>query len=104
MRDVKKEDGAKRPEDAGMLIDMALNDQHISQIGRIASLSEQISMLEERLDECKSYKYFRISLARDKNKWGKLSLLLISWGAPVKVRYQSQSSTAIAILPPSFLV
>ena len=27
---------------------------------------------------------------RDKNNWGQLSLLLIlSWGAPVKVRYQS---------------
>ena len=32
--------------------------------------------------------YFRISLARDKNKWGKLSLLLISRCAPFKVRYQ----------------
>ena len=33
--------------------------------------------------------YFRISLGRDKNKWGKWSLLLISWCAPDKVRYQS---------------
>ena len=31
-------------------------------------------------------KYFRISLERDKNKWGKWSLLLISWCAPDKVR------------------
>ena len=42
-----------RPEDGMHLLDMALNDQHISQIGRIASLSDQISMLEERLDDCK---------------------------------------------------
>ena len=33
--------------------------------------------------------YFRISLGRDKNKWGEWSLLLISWCAPDKVRYQS---------------
>ena len=33
--------------------------------------------------------YFRISLGRDKNEWGKWSLLLISWCAPDKVRYQS---------------
>ena len=34
-------------------------------------------------------KYFRISLGRDKNKWGKWSFLLISWCALDKVRYQS---------------
>ena len=33
--------------------------------------------------------YFRISLGRDKYKWEKWSLLLISWCAPDKVRYQS---------------
>lgn len=32
---------------------LVLNDQHISQIERIQSLSEQISMLEERLEGCK---------------------------------------------------
>lgn len=31
---------------------LVLNDQHISQIERIQSLSEQISMLEERLEGC----------------------------------------------------
>ena len=33
--------------------------------------------------------YFRISLGRNKSKLGKWSLLLISWYAPDKVRYQS---------------
>ena len=33
--------------------------------------------------------YIRISLGRDKNKWGKWNLLLISWCAPDKVWYQS---------------
>ncbi|XP_072015697.1 epidermal growth factor-like protein 7 [Amphiura filiformis] len=50
LKQVKK--SAIRPEDGMHLLDMALNDQHISQIGRISSLSDQISMLEERLDDC----------------------------------------------------
>ena len=44
------------------------------------------------------------SLARDK-KWGKLSLLLISRGAPVKkVRYHSLKFDCMCFITPSFLV
>ena len=43
---------------------------------------------------------------RDKNKWGKMKPLVNIPGAPHKVRYIKHllSSTASAILPPSFLV
>ena len=37
--------------------------------------------------------YFRILLGRDKNRWGKWSLFLISLCAPDKVQYQSLNVT-----------
>ena len=45
--------------------------------------------------------YFRNSLGRDKNKWGKWSLLLISWCAP-KVRYQSLKFDCKCYITPFF--
>ena len=47
--------------------------------------------------------YF-ISLGWDKNKWGKWSLLLISWCAPDKVRYQSLKFTVLYYTPWSLCV
>ena len=46
-----------------------------------SAMWKQYGLVEEQ--------YFRISHGRDKNKLEKLSLLLISRGAPHKVRYQS---------------
>ena len=37
--------------------------------------------------------YFWISLGRDKNKWGKWSLLLISWYAPDKVQNKGDKAS-----------
>ena len=48
--------------------------------------------------------YFKISLGWDKNKWGKWSLLLIFRVHLLKYDTRALSSTASAILPPSFLV
>ena len=50
----------------------------------------------------KLWMYFRISLGWDKYKWGKWSLLLISRGAPHKVRYQSLEFDCKCYITPFF--
>ena len=48
--------------------------------------------------------YFRISHGRDKNKWGKWSLLLISWCVPDKIQYPSLKFNCKCYITPLFFL